>query len=97
MTMTYVRKFLTLAIGILALTIGSTVAEAFKCTGNACNDVLFSFTNGCYTAHNHGARNIHVTMGQFGFDLQPTETHTLKIGTTCIGSYLGGETANYNN
>lgn len=74
---------------------GSRQATDSGCQGNACDDVVFRFENGCYSATNAGTRRIRVTMGPYGFIVQRGETHVLRLNGSCPGSYFGGDTANY--
>ncbi len=66
-----------------------------ECSGNACNDVVFSFNNGCYVVKNLGTRRVKITMGRFSFTLQRGESKTPAFGTHCLKSFFGGATANH--
>ena len=88
-----------LSIAILAAAAahsGSAYAAAPPCSGNACNDVVFSFQNGCYVIKNHGTRRVKITMGPFSFTLQREESHTLiGLDGRCATAYVGSNSANY--
>lgn len=91
-------KALHVAAGALVIfiTLSPAAALADQCDGgNACNDVLFEFKDGCYHTTNLGSRRVHVTRGPYSFDLQRTQTHILHIGGRCVQSYVGQNTANY--
>jgi hypothetical protein len=71
-------------------------ANAVDCSGNACNDVTFEFTNGCYKIKNHSDKRVRVVMGPYSFTLQRGQTHTLVgLDGRCTPSYGGSTTANY--
>jgi hypothetical protein len=72
-----------------------TTASAFDCSGNACNDVVFSYINNCYNIKNIGQKRIKVQMGGWSFTLQAGETRILTAGNYCVHSYVGDNKANY--
>lgn len=82
-------------IAAVSLACVAVSAGAFECTGTACNDVVFRWDGNCYQTTNLGTQRIKVTQGPYTFTLQRGETHTLQIGSTCLHSYIGDNSANY--
>lgn len=104
-------KYLKIASAAAALTLGSlmlaqeqadtahagTTAQA--CKGNACNEVSFKFSGGCYRVTNHSNRRVDVRMGATTLRLKPGETqkliNLLDKYKRCLPAYIGKTTANY--
>lgn len=80
-------------LSILALACPTVAWSA--CSGEACDDVNFSFENGCYVARNTGTRKIKVERGPYGVQLGPGATDVLRINGNCPQNYMGGEKAVY--
>jgi hypothetical protein len=72
-----------------------SIAAPPSCTGDACDDIVFSFVNGCYHTTNHSTRRVVVRRGPYKFVVQRGETHVLKMNGVCIGSYVGKNTADF--
>jgi len=86
-----------LAMLVISIVFALLVADAGagSCTGNACNDVVFSFEGGCYITTNHGTSRVKVRQGPYSFVLQRGESHKLLVGGQCVTGYVGDDSAYY--
>ncbi len=93
-----ITKFAIALAGAVMLVSFPIPAQAYKCSGNACDAVVFSVSNGCFYAKNMSARRVKVKMGPYGFVLQNGERkRVLGLGGKCFTIYPGSNTANYEN
>jgi hypothetical protein len=93
-------KELRRSLCILAITLSmvpAPVAKAeFKCEGNACQDVKFSFENGCHVSKNNGSRKVKVQRGPYSKILSPGERWEARsLNDQCESTIIGANTANY--
>jgi len=72
-------------------------AGDWGCTGNACNEVEFKFSNGCHQSTNLSSRKIKVVRGPWSKVLQPGETASVIAFGSCLKTYIGDDTAVYVN
>lgn len=86
------------ALSAFAVILGLTLAlpaSAEDCKGNACDDVVFKYQDGCHTTTNLGERRVKVKRGKYSYVVQRGDTYTLKADGKCIKGWFGGTTANY--
>jgi hypothetical protein len=88
------NRTLSAFAAILGLTLAFPAA-AEDCKGNACDDVVFKYQDGCHTTTNVGERRVKVTRGKYSYLVQRGDTYTLKVDGKCIKGWFGGTTANY--
>lgn len=101
-------KHLKIASAVAVLTLGSlmlvpggsdTAHAGTNCEGNACDEVSFKFSGGCYRVTNHSNRRVSVRMGATTLRLKPGETQKLinylDKYKRCLPAYVGKTTANY--
>ena len=89
-----------LALASIAPTAETANAQSTgeACRGEACDDVSFVFSGGCYRITNNGSRRVRVHMGNISFGLERGQTHTLVnpfAQNACLQAFRGSVRAIY--
>lgn len=95
------NTIIAVLVALLALPLPSAsfaTTTGQSCQGDACQDVSFIFSGGCYRITNHGSRRVWVSMGNISFGLERGEARLLTnpfAPNICLTAFRGGVSAVY--